>query len=360
MYNQARLSPSIIIFKAAGAAARRELGTFRSLKVNNFFLVILLFVFSNLQSGLEPKSAEFFILLLGLFLLFPLSSDPLALIPASRLASWPLTSNQLRALRLASVLLSPVLWIAIVVLAFTGRYRLAVIWLVMAAAVSLVKLPSRWIGSTPLRFIPQFPGPLGGLIRHDLREMLNVLDPYVASVFCIGGLLYRIFSSHVDPQASIILAILIGIVLSTYAQCLFGLDVSGSAMTRYRLLPLRGWQILVAKDLAYFAVLIPLILPFHWIAGLTFGFVSLAIGHHPSVLVRASIFRWRFAGSRLFPGVVQAVVAIAMSISAARDNLTYFAVAVALYLASLAVYGRLLESRTSTVENALVPVENRL
>ena len=47
-----------------------------------------------------------------------------------------------------------------------------------------------------------------------------------------------------------VLSILIALALITYAQSLFGVDF-GSGMTLYRLLPLRGWEILLAKDLAF-------------------------------------------------------------------------------------------------------------
>jgi hypothetical protein len=45
--------------------------------------------------------------------------------------------------------------------------------------------------------------------------------------------------------------------MSTYAQSLFGLELgSGSGMTRYHLLPLGGWEILLAKDIAFLAMLL--------------------------------------------------------------------------------------------------------
>src|SRR5689334_8339748 len=40
-----------------------------------------------------------------------------------------------------------------------------------------------------------------------------------------------------DPGAGLALT------MSSYAQCLFGLDVSSIAMMRYRMLPLAGWEI---------------------------------------------------------------------------------------------------------------------
>ena len=74
------------VLKFIQLAVSRELATFESVKFNNFFLFVALMVYSSLQSGLKPKSAEPFLMLLGLLVLFPISSDPLAKIPPSRLS----------------------------------------------------------------------------------------------------------------------------------------------------------------------------------------------------------------------------------------------------------------------------------
>jgi hypothetical protein len=77
-------------------AVQRDLGTFEAVKLNNFFLLVALMAYGAIESGLEPKSAEPLLLLLGLLVLFPLSSDPLARIPSSRLRLWPLDRKQSR------------------------------------------------------------------------------------------------------------------------------------------------------------------------------------------------------------------------------------------------------------------------
>ena len=108
------------ILRALSRAVRRDLSTFRSLQVNNFFLFVALLMYGALESGLPPRSAYPFLLLLGFLLLFPLSSDPLAKIPPQRLRSWPLGNRQQFGLRLAGVALSPVFWIACVLLLATA------------------------------------------------------------------------------------------------------------------------------------------------------------------------------------------------------------------------------------------------
>ncbi|MGA2579533.1 MAG: hypothetical protein ABSH24_26290 [Bryobacteraceae bacterium] len=77
------------ILRALRRAVGRDLGTLESIKVNNLFLFVALLVGGALTSGLPPKSAYPFFVLLGFLLLFPLSSDPLGRIPPARLALWP-------------------------------------------------------------------------------------------------------------------------------------------------------------------------------------------------------------------------------------------------------------------------------
>ena len=172
-----------------------------------------------------------------------------------------------------------------------------------------------------------------------------VLDLYVAAAFSLGGAAYRFFSAHPDPAAMPILSLLIALALSTYAQCLFGLDRSSSAMVRCRLLPLKGWEILWAKDAAFLALLAVLVLPLDPLTGLTSGLVALALGHHASVMMTAPMRRWRFSGSRLFPGLVGGIGGLMMGFAEHQRGSLYFVAAVALWAASLALYGNVVSSR---------------
>ncbi len=73
-------------------------------------------------------------------------------------------------------------------------------------------------------------------------------------------LAYRVFGPALPPEAFMAMTVLVVGAMSSYAQCLFGLDGEGG-LSRYRLLPVRGWQLLLAKDAAFLAVVIPLTLP---------------------------------------------------------------------------------------------------
>src|ERR1700733_1479350 len=99
--------------------------TLWSIRVNNFFLFVLLLVYGALESGLEPKAAEPLLLLLGLLVLLPASSDPLAKIPPSRFGLWPLRASQRVMLRAGSLLLSPLLWLTFALLWKTSRVSTA-------------------------------------------------------------------------------------------------------------------------------------------------------------------------------------------------------------------------------------------
>ena len=195
-------------------------------------------------------------------------------------------------------------------------------------------------GRSLLRFVPGFPGRLGGLVRKNMREMLSVLDIYIAVLLSAGATAYRFLAPHPDPDAFPILAMVVALAMSTYAQCLFGLDVRSSAMMRYRMLPLAGWEILLAKDLAFLAVLFVLVVPLHPAAGMTFGLAALAIGHFPSLCLPAAQQRWRFTGSRLLPGVVQGLVALALGFGEFQRGWIFLALSAILFLLSLWFFGR--------------------
>jgi hypothetical protein len=342
------------ILRALRRAIQRELGSFWSIKLNNFFLFVLLIIYGCVVSGVKPVSAEPFVLLLGFLLLFPLSSDPLAKIPPSRLAVWPLSNRQRFQLRIASLALSPVLWIALPIMLVTARWGAVFLFPIIALGVQallmagggLVRWSPQW---NPLRNVPAFPGRLGGLIRKNVRQMLSVLDPYVALLLCISGAAYRFLAGRFsakqpDAAAFPILALIIVLALSTYSECLFGLD-SASGVTRYRLLPLRGWQVLLAKDVAFLGLLLALVAPFTALVGLTAGLVALAIGHYPSVRWRLVQHRWRFTGGKVVFGVAQAVGGIGLGMAEAQFGAAMLGLAACLYLASLFGCGNYWERR---------------
>jgi len=198
------------------------------------------------------SASLFFVLILGLLLLFPLSADPLEKVPPERLEAWPIGKGGRVTLRLGSMALSPAAWITVAVVVKTSSITTGAIFLALAiGAQTATVLSRRLIARAPqwdvLRWIPRFPGEWGGLVGKDLRQLLRTLDFYLALLLSLAGMGYRFLGRQVDAEAFPVLAIMVVLALSTYAQCLFGLDWP-HGWTRYRLLPLRGWQILLAKD----------------------------------------------------------------------------------------------------------------
>src|SRR3954453_1446593 len=119
----------VAILRALATAYRRDWTALQSLTGNNFFLMTL---FLLRQSGV------FVYLIFGLVLLFPLSTDPLRKIPASRLALWPLEDRERHMLRILSPWLNPVSWLIVGLAIWAGRGKITLgLWGVAAGLFAL-------------------------------------------------------------------------------------------------------------------------------------------------------------------------------------------------------------------------------
>lgn len=316
----------------------RDLESFQSIAGNNFFLFVVLLM-------QQPESALFFLLIFGLLVLVPLSGDPFRKIPANRLALWPLDARQRVFLRTGALGLSPIAWITVALIAWKARIIVALQFLALAIVLQVItrlagvlvrRLP-RW---NLLRDVPALPWTYGEFLRKDLRQMLNVLDVYVALVLASGTVCYRLLASTPDPAALRVLSILVAFALSTYAQCLFGLDGT-RGIARYRLLPISGWRILLVKDIAFAIVLVVLVLPLRPLPGIAGGLMALAIGHHTSVRRIRPQHRWRFTAGRLIPvGVLQALFVFALGTVVDTGSPLWALLCVPALIFSLWFYGR--------------------
>jgi hypothetical protein len=329
------------ILRALAIVARRDLRTFLSVGTNNFFLFGVLLTYSALVGGAKPVDAMPVFLFLLLLMLFPLTSDPLTRIPPSRIELWPLKGRERFALRVFSLALTPIVWVPLLVVAVTARLWLAISFLGMVLGIQALAIAGNQLGKrvpslNPLRSLPQLPGSVGGIIRLSIRQILSVLDFYLALTLCIGMTTYRF--THADSRAYPIEALFLAFTLSTYAQSSFGLD-SRSTLTRYQLMPLRGWQILLAKDAAFLCVVFALVLPLNASAGLTFGLAAVALGRYPSLSLWLPQYRWRFIGGDVRFSILQAVVGAGLGFEEYRRGAWFFAIALAAYLLSLYVGG---------------------
>jgi hypothetical protein len=332
------MARTVAILRALGKAYRRDWTAIQSLTGNNFFLLTLI---------LLQQAGVFVYLILGLVLLFPLSTDPLRKIPASRLALWPLTRGEHWTLRLAGPWVNPLTWILAAGAVWSAGRTVSVgLWAAIGGlfvtAFALSHLPSP--GHTPMwRGVPGVPGPLNQLVRKNLREILSTLDFYCAAILSLSVLAWRCFGPALPREAFMAMTVLTVGAVSSYAQCLFGLDGEGGR-SRYRLLPVRGWQLLLAKDTSFLLALLPLALPLAPLAALGGALVVLAVGHAPSVEHPQEQTRWRFSmGGALGNGIVQ-MIALAMTVSSIFSvSLLFLLAAAAAWAGSLWWYGRELE-----------------
>ncbi len=328
------------ILRALGLAFRRDQKSFESIAGNNFFLVSAL---------LLQSAGGFLFLIVGLVMLFPLSTDPLRKIPASRMALWPLESRDRRMLRVLSPWLNPVSWIVIGLAVWAGRGKVTVgLWGLGAGLFALGFLLSDWrlfSSQTLWRMVPGFPGALNQLVRKNVREVLSTLDFYVALVLSLCVLAYRLLGPPLPREAFLAITVLVVLALSSYAQCLFGLDGVGG-MRRYRLLPLRGWQILGAKDAAFLLVVVPLTLPLSPLAGIGAALAALTLGHEPTVNLHRAQTRWRFStGATMVFGLVQAALMTMAASGIFFTSAWIILICLAAWAGSIWYYGRQLDRR---------------
>ncbi len=298
------------ILKALARALGRDQKSIGSLAGNNFFIVSVLVL---------QDAGTFIYLIIGLAILFPLSTDPLRKIPASRLNLWPLGRRERRVLRAASPWVNPMTWAIAALAVWMARGKVTVgVWgLATGLAASGFVLSSLPIarGHGLWRRLPAFPGPLNHLIRRNLRAILSTLDFYCALLLSASTLAFRLALPALPHEAFLALTLLVAVALSSYAQCLFGLDGKGG-LSRYRLLPLPGWQVLAAKDAAFLLLAIPLALPLAPLAGTGAALTALAIGHGNSVNAPRPQARWRFStGAAFLPHGLMQVAAMAVAAS---------------------------------------------
>jgi len=334
------------ILAALAKLSWRDLRRFNSLGTNNFFL------FAMLTFGMQPANA-FLPLVVGLILLFPLSADPLNRIPADRLGHWPLGRGERIFLRGASLLMSPIAWITLGVMVWSIRGQMASLelgWRFLALGCAIAFLtyvfttvPARLPQLNLMRLVRVPHHPLGALMAKNVRELFSALDTYLALILAIAAMAYRFLAAKVEPEAFFGVSLLVILSLSTIAQSLLALD-GPSGFTRYHLMPLRGWQILLAKDLPLLGVALLFTLPLAPLSALAAMLGALAVGHHPSVVKPRQQKRWRFAaGASLETSILQIVLMFGAGTVVHRVDARLLVAAIIVWAASLFFYGYVLE-----------------
>ncbi len=134
--------------------------------------------------------------------------------------------------------MNPMTWAIAALAVWTAHGKVTVgLWALIAGLVAsgfvLSSLPLA-LNEGVWRLVPEFPGPLNQLIRKNLREMLCTLDVYCALLLSLSVLGFRIALPPMPREAFLMITLLVVVALSSYAQCLFGLDGRGG-LARYRL-----------------------------------------------------------------------------------------------------------------------------
>lgn len=321
-----------------------ELRSLNSTFSNNFV------VFALLLFGLQPKGNYFLSTLVGLLLFIPLCVGSFGHVPKERFLLLPLTMHDILVLRICGLLLSPPFWIATAILLLAGPRQRVLALMVIPAAILLNlafalghRLMLRLPMANPFRWIPDFPGSLGGLIRKNIREMFHTLDAYLALALSLFGTLYRLLAAKPSPDVGFGCSMLIALSLSTYAQSLFAAE-GRAGLERYRMMPIRGWRLLLAKDLAFLGIVFILTLPLSPTSGLAGGVGALSIGHFASVSRKDPQVRWRFAaGTSAGVGFIQVVALAAAALLCYRVSPLWLMPFMAVLVGSLVVHGRQIE-----------------
>lgn len=337
----ARLRPLLTTLATLQARELRELtgaGT-------NHFVVFALGLFA-----LQPAMGPFLPGIVGLLVLIPASIDPLRRIPSERLALIPLSRWDRVRLRGAALLMQPAVVLALALMVVGGGRFRGVGFLLLLLAAGLLTLRAgwdRWLPAGrdlgPLRRLPPLPGRLGPLVSKNLRELLITLDAGAALLLAVTGAAYRGFAQGPVGDAPFGLALLVALTLSTRGQRLFSLEGRGASV-RYKLLPLRGWEVLLAKDAAFLLLLGGLTLPLDLGAGLGAGLAILTVGHRASVHSPAQERPWRFAaGGGAGESIVQVMALAGAALAVHRAGAWALVPCLGLWAASLAWFGRSLE-----------------
>ena len=179
----------------------------------------------------------------------------------------------------------------------------------------------------------------GHLIRKNLREMMSTLDFCCGALIAVATLAWCV-AGMLPAAAFFPLTAVAMLTISTCALTLFGLDGAGG-MTRYRLMPLRGWQVLLAKDAAYMTMALVLAMPLSIGGACAGALVALAFGHNASVRNLRPQLRWRFqTGPSLGDALVQVLLMVAAGAAVVYSSPLFLLVCVAAWAGSLWWFGR--------------------
>ena len=325
----------------------KELNSFSSLRFNNFLFCVL-FIMSASVEQKRFREAFWETSLFQLLILTPIlitsSIDTQHRLPRQRVALWPLTDTHRLLLACVSFVINPIVIIVFFGYLFWMGFGIAFGFVLLALFIhagTYAVTQLRWSGERVSRgWLPSLPLKYDGVVRVTFGEIASTLDFWVALLLAASGTAYRLFGHSPEQEAFPILSVLVGIAMSTIAQRMLSLD-EGRPLSRYRLLPVSGWKLLVVQDTVFVLLVSIMVLPLNLQAGLAFSFVAIAVGRYPSLKRRAEQRRWRFVGGDPRFGAVQVVLGGLAGIGTARVGFSVLAYAFILYLGSVLLGERL-------------------
>jgi hypothetical protein len=323
------------VLKAVGKASNRNSKAVRTVTGNNMFYAGATLLFMS-----DVSAILFFLVLMCIVLFLPSSGDPMALAPRDRLQLWPLSPREHLWLRLITPWLNPVTWIVLGGLLW--KRMTWGLWAFVSAFFLLGFVGSYWRGRGPglTKLVPSLiPGPWRQLVRKELRQILCTLDLYCALLIAAPATVLRL-RGELPVDSFVPLTMMILVMMSTTALTLFGFD-GEHGLTRYRLLPLAGWEILASKGVAFLAVILVLTAALAPVGGLAGGLMLLAAGHGHSVQHMIPQSRWRFRASHGFGvGIAQMILAILGCASVTQWRISMLLACAAIYVVSMWWTGR--------------------
>lgn len=326
------------LLAAVWKAAQRDRKSLASFSGNNIFHLGFALLFLQ-----DPGAFVFSAVLIAIVLFLPLSGDPLRKVPPERLALWPLGAGDRRLLRMVTPWLNPLLPLILAMLLWRQVTSGLALLLGGTFAVGfLAPRANRGGGRRLFRRLPPFPGPLNQLIRKNLRELFSTLDFYCALLLAAPALFFQA-GGRLPEEAAGPLTLVILLAISTCAQTLFGLDGVGG-LTRYRLLPLRGWQVLLAKDAAFLITAVAMTVTLNPLGGLAGALMALAGGRRAAVQVDRRQARWRFQmGASFGAGLFQMTLIVVAGAGTMFWTPLLIVPCLAVYAATTYWFGRMID-----------------
>jgi hypothetical protein len=215
------------------------------------------------------------LLLLCLLWLVVLSEDLNVSLSSERLRRFPIDPRSLFTLRLFSIFLSPIAWLATIVsllalfpflsaphpllgiVAALCLYALTIGIGISVAALrwSFVRvLSGRTSARTARRATSavRLPGRLGPLVQREQRAVRKVLDLWIGLVLVVAAAALSLSASRSSTFRETIYVTVCALNVNVTLNCL-GLD-RPAGLTRYLILPIRGKDLVLAKNIAVMAV----------------------------------------------------------------------------------------------------------